>query len=187
MGFTKDTYQITIQRLTADGQGGFWWVDYDSNTRVRRVGYADSGKIETVANLVARDTFRDLMELLISNNVALPVKDVGINLEEIADTRDLYDQFRAPALSNSECQAIANAYNVVDFLSFFGVLPLVARFYRLGLVTLGQLADILINMGQALKITRQKAVNITDTLLAAGDITEQQRDNFLTRWDNEVA
>ena len=186
MGFTKTTIQIQAERLTFDGQGGVWWIDFDVNNRTRNLGWQNQGEITTPGSIFARATFRDLIADMISNGISLPPGNSQFNIEDIAEREQLQAQFKAPALTNANLAVIAANFELVDFLVFFGVFPLVARFFRLGLLTLTQLADTLIGLGQRNKIDRQKAETVTQVLLDEGTISQTAKDNFLARWDNEV-
>ena len=118
--------------------------------------------------------------------MTLPPENAQINIEDIADRENLGDQFKKSELSDADLTAIANAYDLEEFLIFFGVLRLVARYYRLGMLTVQGLGKVLIGLGKARKISRNKAVSVAANLLNAGDITQNQYDAFITNFDNQV-
>lgn len=189
MGFTASTEQITFNVLTGDGQGGFWYVGQSSaanNSEINKMGYLSDGVIRHPGNLYGFATFRLLLLAMVQNSIPLPSVEVNINAQGQAERENVQDQFQDPALTDADLAVLAGVYNVENFCKFFGVFELVRRFYLLSLMTLQQLADVFIHLGQNRKITEAKVRSSTDWLLANSHITQGQYDNFWSRWTNEV-
>lgn len=187
MGFTTGSYQQTVYTITGDGNGGFWWASKDSNDIVYNIGWMNStATIRAGAQLYGRNTFKQLITAFVQNNLALPTADVQINVEDLQEQNNLMSQFQDPALTDADLQAIANVYDVEEFCKRFGVFVLVRRFFLLGLMTLVQLRNILIYLGQQRKINKKKAEQVLDFLLNNGTITQAQYNAFWVTWDNQV-
>lgn len=186
MGFVASSEQITVRKLEDDGNGGFWWVSLNGQGNTHGLGYIGSGSVRHAGQLYGRNTFKQLMAAMIQNSVALPATDVSIDIEGASERHGLASQFRAPQLTGSDLDTLAANYDPVDFLVKFGIFPLVRRFYARGLITLAQLGDVLIALGQQAKISRTKVENVTDSMLLASQINQNQYNAFWTRWDNEV-
>lgn len=187
MGFTTGSYQQTVYTITGDGNGGFWWASKDSKNVVYQIGYeGGTATISAAAQLYGRTTFKQLITAFVQFNLSLPTTDVQINVENLQEQNNLLSQFQDPALTDADLQAIANFFNVEEFCKRFGVFLLVRRFFLLGLMTLVQLRDVLIYMGQQGKIGKPKAEQVLDFLLNNGTITKAQYDAFFVSWDKQV-
>lgn len=184
MGATKDSYTVTVNRLTGDGNGGYWWASIDGNSRVYLINYAGPTEVvETTANVFHFNTFIALLSGMVTNSITLPQVEVKINVDEVADREGLQQQFN---LTPQQLGGIAANFNVVNLCKLFGVFQLVRRFFQNGNLTLPQLADILIYLGAEGKITQEKAEQVTGFLLLNGDITQAQYDSFWVQWANQV-
>lgn len=185
MGAVKDSYQITVSRLTGDGNGGFWWIAVDGNSRAYQINYA--GPVDVISNagnLFHFNTFLLLLNGMVSNSIALPQVEVNINIDSVADQQGLTSQFSG--LTANQLNQIAAAFDVVALCKLFGVFILVRMFFQNGNMTLLQLSETLIYLGVRRKITRQKAEQATGFLLNAGTITQAQYDSFWVQWTNQV-
>ena len=187
MGAIKDTYQLTVYRLTPDGLGSFWWVKADSNSNIYGIGYNDGvGTTENAQQLYAFNTFWDVLVGLNANNIAISAVDFNINVEEVSDKNGLLSQFQAPAITNNQLGLIVQNFDHVELCKKLGVYQLVRRFYKQGHFTLIELREVLLYLGVNGKVKRQKVEGDLTILLNAGDITQQQFDNFFIDWDNIV-
>lgn len=184
MGAVKDSYQITVNRLTGDGNGGYWWIAADSNSRAYQVNYAGPGDVVTnTANLFHFNTFLLLLSGMVTNSITLPQVEVNIDVESVAERESLNAQFN---LSPAQLNGIASNFDAEALCKLFGVFQLVRRFYQNGNINIAAFSRILIYLGQNRKITREKVAQTTGFLLINGDITQVQYDAFWVQWTNQV-
>lgn len=184
MGAIKDTYTLTVNRLTGDGNGGYWWVAVDSNTKVYQINYAGPSEIVSNAGtLYSYDTFISLLAALVANNISLPSVEVNINLNDVSEANSIQDQFD---LSPQQLDSIAANFDIVQLCNLFGIFQLIKLFYLNGNMTLSQLSQVLLYLGENGKITERKAEQVTGFLLLSEDITQAQYDAFWVSWVNQV-
>lgn len=149
MGAVKSTYQLTVTKLTGDNINGFWWAAKDSNNKMLKVNWADKDDIvENAADMVFADTFWLFMVALNTAGIGLPTVEVNINVQGIAEEKTLTAQFEAPLLTNAQVDLIAQGFDPMDLCKLMGAMRLVDRFYLQGHLTLVQLANIYIYLGQ---------------------------------------
>lgn len=187
MGATKTTFQLTVTRLTGDNINGFWWAAKDGSGNMLKVNWADKADVvDNASDMVFADTFWLFMVALNTNNIGLPTVEVNINIQGIAEAKTLEAQFEPPLLTNAQVDLIAQGFNVVNLCKLMGAMRLVDRFYIQGHLTLTQLANIYIYLGQQRKTTKDKVFIRVNWLVANNHITQAQADAFETQWDNQV-
>ena len=185
MPVIQDSFQVTINRLTPDGINGYWWLAVNGNTEVYLINFGGPNDItNSKATLYFTDTFVQLLTAMLNNGISLPALEVNINLDSVADQQGLQAQFTG--LTSGQLDAIEANFDVVALCKLFGAFELVKKLYLNGNMTLAQLSETLLYLGEFRKITRQKAEAATGFLLLNGDITQAQYDDFWTQWDIQV-
>jgi hypothetical protein len=181
MGFTKTTQTVTTSFFTPTA-GGFWFVERESTGELFKVIFHPEGRgaIPSIRQSFGFSTFSDLLDAMLGNNIPLPkIETPQPNVEGQADVAGVLPQF--DDITNAQLLDAANAYGAKEFCIAIGAFAFVQRYYHEGMLTIQELAEIFNNYLDNNRIPQEKIETAIDWLVAQGDITQAQADQF---WQN---
>lgn len=181
MGYTKTTFDITIQRLTQSGSGGYWWVERDSLGEVQNAGYNATGTKDSAGVLFGATNFKNLLAKMKVEGIALKDINNPIRIDDILIENNIESQI--VNLTGPELDQIDLDWNTQVLVKRWGNPLLGMMFYRNGTFTWAGLKNRFKDMGYRRKLKRTRLVQILDFMVSNSDITTNQKDTFLAEWD----
>ena len=79
MGYTKTTYQQTVQRLSQSGSGGFWWVRKDGLGDAVQIGFSLTGFVDSANDIFGASNFKNLLGKMVTEGIS--IKDQALKID----------------------------------------------------------------------------------------------------------
>lgn len=181
MGFTASNYQITVKKLSQSGNGGFWWVEKDNNNDASKIGYQDTGSVDSTAQIFGAASFKNILAKMKVESISLKDIDNPINVDKILLENGIENQVKN--LDSNDLAQIDADWNIQVLIKRWANPLLGIAFFKVGTITWAGLKNRFTDMGERRKLRRPRLVDLLAEMVSDGDITQNQSDSFLTEWD----
>lgn len=186
MAVTVTTYNVPVTKLEGDGVNGYWWATPDGNGNLNRFSWASASEsVEVAGTPVYADTFNLIMDAIYNANIAIADLEFNISIDNKVDQEQLDAQFQTPLLTGANIDTLASRFDAVRLCKYLGVFILVRKMFNRSHLTFAQLKSTLIYLHKRDKVEKNKVENLMTNILAAGEITQAQYDNFWMDWNTE--
>lgn len=181
MGYTKTTFQITVQKLEQSGSGGYWWVEKDSLGDASKIGYNALASVESTGTLFGASNFKNLLGKLATEGIAIKDFPTAIDCDEILTSNGIENQVNN--LTSQELAQIDLDWNTNVLVKRWNNPLLAIAFFKEGTYTWVGLKNRFTDMGEEGKLLRDRLVTLLNGLVSDGNITQNQMNSFLVDWD----
>ena len=182
MGYTKTTYQQTVQRLSQSGSGGFWWVRKDGLGDAVQIGFSLTGFVDSANDIFGASNFKNLLGKMVTEGIS--IKDQALKIDSDLILTDNGIENQVNNLDAQELAQIDTDWNTQILIKRWNNPLLAIAYFRAGTFTWVGLKNRFTDMGEIGEFKRERLTILLDDLVAEGDITQNQADSYLDDWDN---